>query len=197
MKITTEVLRNIAILELMGELDSRGNQQLDKAIKEILSKNVPNIILDVQAIRFIGSQTISMLLSNLKEIRAAGGNLKIVKPQRAVLQYMKQNRIVEIFDIYSSKSEALQAFEASINKNQTDSSSPSQKRENDSLADQTNPEDVSKRVKARFETGEILYANSCMLATLIKLLETKGILSSEEAGELMDYERLSMKGVTE
>ncbi len=197
MKITTEVFRNIAILELMGELDSRGNQQLNKAIKETLSRNVSNIILDVQAIRFIGSQTISMLLSNLKEIRAAGGNLKIVKPQRAVLQYMKQNRIVEIFDIYSSKSEAVQAFEASPNTNQPHSSAYSKNNQENALDDQSTPEDISKRIKGRFETGEILYANSCMLATLIKLLETKGILSSEEAGELMDYERLSMKGVTE
>jgi len=205
MKIATELAGDVAILNLVGELDSRGNQHLDQAIKDSISKGRFKIVLDVQSIRFIGSQTISMLISNLKEIRAAGGNIKIIKPQRAVLQYLKQNRIVEIFDIYSSKAEAVQAFE--MGKSPA-SAGTTTNADNVSAADSASGNSESEeagsaaladvsQLKSKFETGEILYANSCMLATMIKMLEKKGVLTSTEAGELMDYERLSMKGVKE
>ncbi|MEW6236300.1 MAG: STAS domain-containing protein [Candidatus Omnitrophota bacterium] len=201
MKIATELAGEVAILNLIGELDSRGNQHLDQAIKDSIARGHFKIVLDVQSIRFIGSQTISMLISNLKEIRAAGGNIKIIKPQRAVLQYLKQNRIVEIFDIYSSKAEAVQAFETG--KSAAPAGAAANAESQSAAGDASESEDSStpladiNLLKARFETGEILYANSCMLATMIKILEKKGVLTSTEAGELMDYERLSMKGVKE
>ncbi len=207
MKIETELIGNIAVLTLVGELDSRGNQGLDKAIKGLASRNLFKIILDVQSIRFIGSQTVSLLISNLKEIRAGGGDIKMIKPQRAVLQYLKQNRIFEIFDIFASKAEAVHAFEKAA---------PKEIPEEKSLATNAEPTSIplspvkektdeklesgavtAEELKSKFETGEILYANSCMIATMIQMLESKGILSSEEARELMDAEKLSMKGAVE
>jgi len=117
------------------------------------------------------------------------------------MQYLKQNRVIELFQVYSTRSEAIDSFKSSIPAEQNTVKDPNIsvgdtpiKQSGESFAGAF---DISPSVKSRFETGEILYANSCMLATLIKMLETKGMLSPEEAGDLMDYERLSLKGVDE
>ncbi|RJP21616.1 MAG: anti-sigma factor antagonist [Candidatus Omnitrophota bacterium] len=201
MKIHKDSITDISILTLVGELDSRGNQQLDKELKDCARQGCYKIILDVAAIRFLGSQTLSLLISNLKEMRAGGGNIKFLNPQRGVLQYLKTNRMIELFDFYVSRMEAVSSFQPAAPAGKKSALPTMEPSGRDSCSSPTVPSESattqSGEVKSRFQTGEILYANSCMLATLIKLLETKGVLSVDEAGELMDYESLSLKGVAE
>ncbi len=206
MKIESKLYGDVALLSLVGELDGRGHQQLDKALKDLIDTRIYKIIVDLSLVRFMGQQTISLLLSHMKELRANGGDIRFLTPQRALLLYLKQNRVMELFQIFSTRAEALESYKKSgtpelsgVKKNEeivTDPL-PIPFPENPDISSTAPLPEKDSSMKSRFETGEILYANSCMLATLIKLLESKGMLTSEEASELMDYERLSLKGVIE
>ncbi|MFB3786451.1 MAG: STAS domain-containing protein [bacterium] len=204
MKIDSRTFGDVVILSLQGEVDSRGNQQLDKVLLEAVQQGRFKIILDLSSVRFLGNQTISLLLSHLKEFRSNRGDIKLLSPQRGLLQYLKQNRVIELFTIFSTRSEALAAFvqgaAAEPSPPVRDAAAPSRPGVLSgelSFPDSREADAPDPALKSRFETGEILYANSCMLATLIKSLEAKGILTAEEAGELLDYDRLSLKGVEE
>ncbi len=206
MQIETKLYDDIVVLSLSGELDSRGHQQLDRTIKDLIDSRVFKVILDLFSIRFMGQQTISLLISHMKELRANGGDIRFLNPQRALMQYLKQNRVIELFKVYSTRAEAVDSFkiniEASPESNQKNSAQDSRpvkdafSAKND-LTSGNQTSDIGPSIKSRFETGEILYANSCMLATLIKILESQKVISSEEASELMNYESLSLKGVGE
>jgi len=199
MKIDSCMFGDVVVLTLTGELDSRGNQLLDKTLKDVGQNGIFKVVLDISALRFMGNQTVSLLLSNLKDIRAGGGNIKLLNPQRTVHQYLKQNRMIELFEIHSSRAEAVRSFEESVprNKSPERSGSTAHPAQGGETAMTPSLDTSEADIGSRFQTGEILYANSCMLATLIKRLEAKGMLTAEEAGELMDYERLSLKGVVE
>lgn len=221
MKIQTQQVGDVAVLAMSGDMDSRSNQLLDKNLKLLIQNNIFKVILDVSMLRFIGNQTISVLISNMKEMRAAGGSIKFLNPQRSVIDYLKQNRIFEIFEIYSSRTEALKSY-ADV-KTTTPAAKPgpassasqsAPAAERPSAADRSGyivnnskqaslekpaetptPKPISasetQDIKHRFETDEIIYANSCMLVTLIKVLESKGILESDEAAGLLDHDMLT------
>ena len=194
MKIHTENCGGVVILTLNGELDTRGNQILDQTLKKLTQEQCYKIVLDLASIRFIGSKTIALLLSNMKEIRAGGGDIKLLNTQRGLLQYLKQQRIFEIFDTFSSRSEALRAFPptpAPAPAADPNGAVPSFAQNSEAM----NP--FKDLASGQFQTGEVLYANSCILAALIKTLEEKGMLTSKEVRELTDYESLSLKGVIE
>ncbi|MGC9329846.1 MAG: STAS domain-containing protein [Candidatus Hinthialibacter sp.] len=208
MKIESQLFDDVAVLTLSGELDNRGQQLLDKTFKELIERQIYKVILDLSVIRFLGQRTIGLLISNLKELRANGGDIRFLTPQRALLKYLKQNRVVELFQIFSTRAEALESYKSSgvssFAPASTSSIHPDAGASSSGLAPDSCAQSPSEAKEAppssrlsHFETGEILYANSCMLATLIKMLETKGMLSSKEASDLMDYERLSLKGVDE
>jgi len=203
MKIDTRVIGEVMILSLGGEVDSRGNQQLDKTLQEAVQQGRFQVILDLSSLRFLGNQTISLLLSHLKEFRGNRGDIKLLIPQRGLMQYLKQNRVIELFSIFSTRAEAVAAFALGAAAGPPlPTRDPAPLRLPVLPGASAFPENRENAVsepalKSRFETGEILYANSCMLATLIKSLEAKGILTAEEAGELLDYDRLSLKGVEE
>ncbi len=212
MKISTEYIHDVAIININGELDSRGNQMLDKTLKDLAAAGHYKVIIDLSSIRFVGSQTVSLLVSNLKEIRAGGGNIKFLNPQRAVMQYLKSNRIIELFQCYSTKNDAVLSYESSGGKQSVQpgpasSAKPAQRHSTASPA-KTNPAprpepkpapppppkegksgiSPTLQLSENLQAGEILYANSCILASLVKSLEKKGILSSKEAADLLSYE---------
>ena len=205
MKIESKLFDDVAVLSLVGELDSRGHQQLDKTLRDLIDGNIFKVVLDLAVIRFMGQKTISLLISHMKELRANGGDVRFLNPQRALMQYLKQNRVIELFQVFSTRAEALESYKnptsvqpaSPAGSSNANVSAPSSDSSKQSGADTKSSAEVDPTMKSRFETGEILYANSCMLATLIKMLESKGMLTSEEAGDLMDYERLSLKGVGE
>lgn len=229
MKIQTQMMGDVAVLAMSGDMDSRSNQQLDKTLKTLIAEGSNKVVLDVSSLRFIGNQTISILISNLKEMRAGGGNIKFLNPQRQVVDYLKQNRIFEIFDIYSSRTEAVESFrkesearassasapneDANADKNasasagsgssgaksvQIGGSRPSAAERSKSAstapakAPATEPSALSSaEIKQRIESDEVLYANNCMLVTLIRLLEKKGCIESDEAADLLNSEGFS------
>ncbi|MBZ0256340.1 STAS domain-containing protein [bacterium] len=231
MKIQTQQVGDVAVLSMSGDMDSRSNQLLDKNLKLLIQNNIFKVILDVSMLRFIGNQTISVLISNMKEMRAAGGNIKFLNPQRSVIDYLKQNRIFEIFEIYSSRAEAVKSYadvkttvpaaskpaqdapppeapsapgqpaqerqsaaqRSSYIVNHSKKETPKTPAETASAAAPPKPRSASEvqDMKHRFETDEIIYANSCMLVTLIKVLESKGILETDEAAGLLDHDMLT------
>lgn len=205
MKIESKLFEDVAVLSLVGEMDSRGHQQLDKTLKDLIEGRIYKLVLDLSVIRFMGQKTIGLLISHMKELRANGGDIRFLNPQRALMQYLKQNRVIELFQVFSTRAEALDSYKVNtsltppsspkVASAESSSAPPPQSRSHTPAA--IDPSEADSSLKTRFETGEILYANSCMLATLIKMLEAKGMLSTEEAGDLMDYERLSLKGVDE
>lgn len=193
MKIQTEMMGNVAILTLSGDIDSRSNQHVDQAIREVTSAGIYKVVMDVAGMRFMGNQLISKLVSNLKELRAGGGDIKLVNPQRAVAQYLKQNRLFEIFDIFSSRIEAVRSFASPEDADSKANAEPViQSSDKTGSTVTAMPSATAQLNKNHFETGEVLYANSCMLATLIRMLESKNIISPEEANELIEFGALSV-----
>lgn len=198
MKIVSEIFEDVCVITLTGELDSRANLLLDKSLRDLAHAGNYKMVLDVSAIRFMGNQTVSILLKNLKEYRAGGGDIKFLNPQRAVLQYLKSNRMFELFQIFSSRTEAVSSFKEAVppGKNTVEASVPLNPSGSQPVS-VSSTELSSGDLESRFATGEILYANSCMIATLIKTLEQKGVISSQEALELLNTEQLPLKGETE
>lgn len=226
MKLSTDYVHDVVVININGELDSRGNQLLDKTLKDLGSNGNYKIVIDLSTIRFVGSQTISLLVSNLKEIRAGGGNIKFLNPQRAVMQYLKSNRIIELFECYSSKNEAVLSYDSGTKQEEQAAPPRSAPATRPQSAAQTAPKPAASttakpaqpaqpapkprqdppkaapppainpnsaisnvsELGENLQAGEVLYANSCILATIVKLLEKKGVLSSKEAEDLLSYD---------
>ena len=207
MKVDVEMVDNVAVIILTGELDSRGHHLLDNAFKDLISQQCFNVILDLTSIRFFGNQTVSLLLSHMKDQRANQGDIKFLNPHRMLLSHLKKNRITELFKIFSTKAEAINSFTtdpppAPSSPPPSTQSAAARSQENAAVSPvmsepvQANA-DPNESIQSQFDSGAILFANSCMLAALIKVLEAKHLITTEEASDLMDYERLSLKGVSE
>ena len=106
-----KVGEDLAVVVLPGEhLDASVAEEFKRDIAPIIEAN-PRMLFDLSRLRFVDSAGVGALLSCLRRASAAGGDLKLygMTPQvRAVFDLARMHRI---FDIFSTREEAIRAFE--------------------------------------------------------------------------------------
>ncbi len=102
---------DIAMVVLSGEnLDASNEKDFKREIRPILEAN-KKVVLDMGKLLFVDSSGLGAILSCLRQLNSAGGDLKLcemTKPVRTLFELVRMHRI---FDIYNSRDEALRAFQ--------------------------------------------------------------------------------------
>lgn len=112
MKMTIEQIGDVAAVTVpVDELDASNASELKRDIAPLLQAN-NKVVLDLTRVRFMDSSGLGAMLSCLRQISAKKGDLKLCGMSKQVRGAFELVRLHRIFDIYSSKAEAVQALES-------------------------------------------------------------------------------------
>lgn len=110
MQIDIEQSGEIAVVTLQAEhLDASAAEEFKRNMQPILDAN-HKMVLDMSPLQFVDSAGLGAILSCLRKLSAAEGDLKLcglTKPVRAIFEISRMHRI---FDIFPTRAEAIQAF---------------------------------------------------------------------------------------
>jgi anti-anti-sigma factor len=96
MEITKQQRDDYAELQVKGRLDGYWSDHLATTLEEIARGGVHHIRLDLQAVDYISSPGIGVLLRSHKELRAIGGNLKVFNPSEQVREVLTLSGLAAI-----------------------------------------------------------------------------------------------------
>ena len=105
-----EIIITIGSLTLVGRLDANSAPQLKALWHTYEERGINNVVLNLQQVDFIDSIGISTLVSGMKQLRARGGDLRLVALQpsaRSIFELMMLDKVFEIFD---TEEQALKGF---------------------------------------------------------------------------------------
>ncbi|MDM8543754.1 STAS domain-containing protein [Desulfococcaceae bacterium HSG9] len=108
MKLNLQKIGNIAVVALETEIIN--NHKFKANIRPIL-ENYKNLIFDMRQVKLIDTYGCAALLTCLRKLNKAGGELKlfgVCKPTRTLFELVRIHRIVEIFN---TKEEAVNSYE--------------------------------------------------------------------------------------
>jgi sigma-B regulation protein RsbU (phosphoserine phosphatase) len=112
MEATIENVGDVAVIVLPGDsLDAGNAKEFKRDVMPMLGGR-SKVIFDMSGLHFVDSSGLGVVLSSLRQLNATGGDLKLsgmAKPVRALFELVRMHRI---FDIYSTREEALAAFGA-------------------------------------------------------------------------------------
>ncbi len=110
MEGNVERVGNVTVLVLQGDsLDAGSVKEFKRYATPYVDKNL-KLIFDLSQLQFVDSSGLGAILSCLRQLNAAGGELKLCsmnKPVRALFELVRMHRI---FDIFNTREEALNAF---------------------------------------------------------------------------------------
>ncbi len=107
MKIHSEIINNIVVVDLMTDsLDAGNTREFKEAITPLIAA-YSTLILNLETIKFLDSSGCGSILSCLRQLNAKGGDLKVCCLQKPVRSIFELVRIHRILDIFESREEAI------------------------------------------------------------------------------------------
>lgn len=109
MDVTIEeksIAENLTVVEVSGRLNGASAPEFKNRIKAILASGRTQLIIDMNAVSFIDSSGLSVLIAGLKYAREVGGFLRLARLQDQALKVFKLMLLDRVFNIYPSVEEA-------------------------------------------------------------------------------------------
>jgi anti-sigma B factor antagonist len=113
MKPTVEKIDDVTIVAVnVEELDAGNADDVRREIAPAL-KDCRKLVLDLGRVQFVDSRGCGVILSCLKHVSAAGGDLKLCRVTPPVLMVFELIRMDSICEIVNTREEAVEAFQNS------------------------------------------------------------------------------------
>lgn len=107
MKSNIEMVGDIAVVHLNGRLDAAVSRDLKDEITALLKQHDHGLILDMQAVDFIDSSGLGLLVSVLKNSSEFGCELGLCGLSPQAQSLFELTRMTRIFTIYTDQSAAV------------------------------------------------------------------------------------------
>lgn len=108
LKITTFLKRGVLIVRVTGEVDMHIADEFRQIVDEALAAHgVKHILFNLEAVNFIDSSGLGVILGRYKKITARGGKVLATNIQPQILQLFELSGLLKIIKLYNSEAEAL------------------------------------------------------------------------------------------
>lgn len=85
---------------------------LPKAVQSLLDEGRNQILLNLAGVGYIDAGGLGELVSTYVTVNEYGGRIKLLNLTEMLRELMKTTKLLSIFDVYTSESEAMESFAA-------------------------------------------------------------------------------------
>lgn len=98
----------LAVVQASGELDLASVPKLREAISEHIVEGRRHLVVDLQAVTYMDSTALGVLVGAAKAVRAAGGALRLVCDNPRVLRLLRITGLDKALAVHPTVESALQ-----------------------------------------------------------------------------------------
>ncbi len=106
--VNVEEQGDVAIVAVRGELDISTSPVLRDRLVELGSSRTTKLVVDLEAVEFLDSTGLGVLVGGLKRMRSKDGDLVLVCTKPRILKVFEITALTRVFRIAASRDEALQ-----------------------------------------------------------------------------------------
>jgi anti-sigma B factor antagonist len=107
--LATSEVDGATIIAVGGEIDVYTAPKLRDKITELVADGVYDLIVDMEAVEFLDSTGLGVLVGGLKKVRAHDGSLQLICTQDRLLKIFRITGLAKVFVIHDSADGALAA----------------------------------------------------------------------------------------
>ena len=107
--LSTREVDGTTIVAVGGEIDVYTAPKLRDKITELVAEGIYTIVIDMEAVEFLDSTGLGVLVGGLKKVRAHDGSLELICTQDRLLKIFRITGLAKVFVIHESADGALAA----------------------------------------------------------------------------------------
>lgn len=108
--ITRRQINQISVLDISGELDAHTASQLENSLKELISSERINIIVNFAQLDYIASAGLGVFMAYIEDVRELGGDIKLSNMNQRVYNVFDLLGFPTLYEILDDEHEAINAF---------------------------------------------------------------------------------------
>jgi len=101
---------DVSVISVKGYVDTTTSAELEESLKRLLKKGRYNIVIDLEGVNYISSAGWGIFISEIKEIRENGGDLKLAAMIGDVYEVFELLEFQTILESYDTVEEAVRSF---------------------------------------------------------------------------------------
>jgi len=105
--LTTHEAGKATVVSVGGEIDVYTAPKLREKVAELVSGGAYELVIDLEAVEFLDSTGLGVLVGGLKKVRAHDGSLRLVCAQERLLKIFRITGLAKVFDIHTTIADAL------------------------------------------------------------------------------------------
>lgn len=100
--LSTREVGERTVVAVGGEIDVYTAPKLRDAITDLVAEGKYQLVIDMQAVEFLDSTGLGVLVGGLKKVRAHDGSLELVCSSERLLKIFKITGLAKVFTIHDS-----------------------------------------------------------------------------------------------
>ncbi len=111
MKLSTRKAGEVVIIDIEGKiLFGEGDVEIKKTVDDLIIKGVKNILLNLDKVPYLDSSGLGEIIRCFTALRRNGGSLKLLSPNRRIVDLLKMTSLLNVFDWFNDEPSALASF---------------------------------------------------------------------------------------
>ena len=106
MKVKKRIDGDIAVVDVVGDVDMYTSPKLRDALQSLTRGKVQRIIVNLAGVEFMDSSGIATIVQAYKEILPKNGSVCLASPAGNVLRVFELSNLTSLFPVYDSVDEA-------------------------------------------------------------------------------------------
>jgi len=108
LKVETSTPREgVAVIQLGGEVDVYTSPRLKQEMVDLLNRGLVNLVVDLNAVEYLDSTGLGVLIGGLKRAREREGDLRLICDNMRILRIFEITGLTKIFDVDRTEADAL------------------------------------------------------------------------------------------
>ena len=112
MESTIERIGDVAVIQINYEaLDASSTNDFKQDVEPIIQDGA-NVVLDLTQVEYIDSAGLGAIVSSLKRLRTAGGDIRVTGLSKSVRALFELVRMHKLLDVFNDRDEAVRSYSA-------------------------------------------------------------------------------------
>ena len=99
----------VPVLSVRGEIDVATSPELHAFLTDMITAEPELVVVDLTEVSFIDSTGLGVLVGALGDVRARGGDLRLVVTQPQIIKLLELTGLDEVFAVRSNTSDAVRS----------------------------------------------------------------------------------------